>query len=203
MTAPTMPLILLLAVTALDEILSRILINPSKFAYHLLLLVSTFVGLYMTDARFLRELSLVDIPFDSWDARRHIELSIVINRVTYENATVGVFWAGTLPYYIDRKSIDFLGKSDAYIASLPPDLSVALEPGYVHNAPGHNKYDLTYSIQTLLPTYVEGFIWGSQDLTEWRNVHYVKATNEYVEFYLLKDSPDVNWHLVKQDFRLK
>ncbi len=93
--------------------------------------------------------------------------------------------------------MDFLGKSDAYIANLPPDLSAAFDAGNVNGPPGHNKYDLTHSIQKLQPTYVEGFVWDTQNLTQWRDAHYVKTTNKYVELYLLKDSPDVNWDEVK------
>jgi hypothetical protein len=33
------------------------------------------------------------------------------------------------------------------------------------SVPGHNKYDLEYSIHQRLPTYVEDFSWGAQDLS--------------------------------------
>ena len=35
------------------------------------------------------------------------------------------------------------------------------------SVPGHNKYDLDYSIKQLRPTYVEASAWGAQDITEW------------------------------------
>lgn len=197
MTAPVMPLIILLAVTAVTHLLSKIPTRQPVFIRIFSLGALLVAGLLMSNFRFLGEMFFTEIPYDTWDAKRHIELAIFINNVTYENATVGVFWAGTLPYYVDRKAIDFLGKSDAYIANLPPDLSAAFEGGQVNGPPGHNKYDLTYSIQKLQPTYVEGFVWGTQDLTQWRNEHYVKTTNKYVELYLLKDSPNVNWDKVK------
>ncbi len=189
--APSMPFIYILVIAACTDLPSPPLPRP----VHSLGIISiAFICFYTVNSRFFREISLTDIPYDSWDAKRHIETSILINKVTYENATIGVFWAGTLPYYLDRKAIDFLGKSDSYIASLPPDISTYSDR---YLPPGHNKYDLTYSIQQLLPTYVEGFVWGPQDLTEWRDIHYVKTTNKYVEIYLLKDSVDVNWNKVK------
>jgi hypothetical protein len=197
MTAPVMPLIILMTITAGYQLLNKISTGWPEFIHSFSLLMLLVVGLFMANFRFLGEMFFTEIPYDSWDAKRHIELAIFINNVTYENATVGVFWAGTLPYYVDRKAVDFLGKSDAYIANLPPDLSSAFDNGQVTSPPGHNKYDLTYSIQTLLPTYVEGFVWGNQDLTQWRDEYYVKTTNKYVEIYLLKDSPDVNWDKVK------
>ena len=43
-----------------------------------------------------------------------------INYISETEATVGIFWAGNLSYYIDRPTIDFLGKSDRFIAKGPP-----------------------------------------------------------------------------------
>lgn len=189
--APSMPFIFILVIASCTDVLST---HSTKPMYYLGIISITFACLYTINSRFFKEIFLTDIPYDSWDAKRHIEASILINKVTYENATIGVFWAGTLPYYLERKTFDFLGKSDSYIASLPPDISTYSDQ---YLPPGHNKYDLTYSIQYLLPTYAEGFVWGSQDLTAWRDIHYVKTTNKYVEIYLLKDSPDVNWNMVK------
>jgi hypothetical protein len=193
--APTMPFVFLLAVSAFDDISRKISAKFPFIPQPVLLLAACLAGIYMVNSRFIKQMVFTELAYDVWDARRHIELSIFINRVTYENATVGVFWAGTLPYYVDRKAIDFLGKSDSYISHLPADLPSNTSGSAL--PPGHNKYDLTYSIQTLLPTYVEGFEWGDQNLVEWRDEYYVKTTNKYVELYLLKDSPDVNWDEVK------
>jgi hypothetical protein len=60
-------------------------------------------------------------------------------------------------------------------------------------APGHNKYDLRYSIKTLKPTYVQGFQWGKQDLSQWAESKYVQVEYEGIYLYLLKDSPAVLW----------
>ena len=62
--------------------------------------------------------------------------------------------------------------------------------------PGHNKYDLNYSIMKLQPTYVQYFEWGDQDLSEWAETNYVKVKYEGIELNLLKDSPAVLWDKV-------
>jgi DNA-binding HxlR family transcriptional regulator len=67
----------------------------------------------------------------------------------------------------------------------------------MNSIPGHNKYDLTYSIQTLLPTYVEEFDWGSQKLSKWAEDYYVRVKYNDAKLYLLKDSPHVKWNKVK------
>jgi hypothetical protein len=51
---------------------------------------------------------------------------------------VGVFWAGTLPYFAHRPAVDMLGKNDAYVARLPANEG-SLKPG-------HNKFDYDYSL---------------------------------------------------------
>ena len=62
--------------------------------------------------------------------------------------------------------------------------------------PGHNKYDLNYSIKTLQPTYAQDLHWGSQDLTEWGSTHYVMVKYKGLSLFLLKDSPFVFWDKV-------
>jgi hypothetical protein len=191
--APGMPFLLLLFISSCAEMLSFLRFKPSAIVSLLILLALILPGLYRMDARFIREMSLQELPFDQQAAHKHVETAIAINEVTKESATIGVFWAGTLPYYVDRKAIDFLGKSDPGIASLPPDTSGLIAWDGMNSVPGHNKYDLTYSIQTLQPTYVDDLKWGSQDLTRWGNEHYVLVRYQKIWLYLLKDSPDVYW----------
>jgi hypothetical protein len=151
----------------------------------------------MTNSRFMREFLLIKLPFQNDYARAHVEAVIALNKLTDENATVGVFWAGSLPYYLDRVAIDFLGKSDKYIANLPPDTSGQIAGLGMDSIPGHNKYDLNYSIKKLLPTYVEEFDWGSQKLSGWAKDHYVRVKYNGAKLYLLKDSPNVDWDKIK------
>jgi hypothetical protein len=192
-----MPFVFVLFISTCEEILILISIKPSGLIYSLLLIATTLAGLYKADSRFLKEMSMQVLPFDVEAAHKNIESAIVMNEVTKETATIGVFWAGTLPYYADRTAIDFLGKSDPYIANLTPDTSGSIAWDGMDSVPGHNKYDLTYSIQTLLPTYVDDLKWGTQDLTEWGKEHYVLVRYNKTWLWLLKDSPDVYWDKVK------
>ena len=63
--------------------------------------------------------------------------------------------------------------------------------------PGHNKYDLDYSIKTFKPTFVQRFKWRADDLSEWAKTRYVKVYYGGVSLYLLKDSPDVLWDKIE------
>lgn len=192
--APTMPLLFLIFAFACSEIANRFF--RANSARLLLPAVLALAGLYFANARFVNEFLLIDLPYQNNYARAHVEAAIAINDLTNENATIGVFWGGTLPYYVDRAAIDFLGKSDKYIASLPPDLSGQSAGFGMNSMPGHNKYDLTYSIQKLLPTYVEEFDWGTQKLSGWAEEYYVRVKYNDAKLYLLKGSPDVDWDKV-------
>jgi hypothetical protein len=119
---------------------------------------------------------------------------------------VGVIWAGTLPYYTDRLGVDFLGKSDPRVASLPADISGAVSWGGMISVPGHNKYDLDYSIVQLRPTYSQVFSWGSQTVRPWFVQNYVRV--EYhgalgtKTIFLQKDSPFVCWVACQAQYKL-
>jgi hypothetical protein len=193
---PTMPFIFALFVLAAEKAAKRVPAMTGAKATVALAALS-IAGMYMVDARFMREFLLLDRPYLDSHTRSHIETAIAINELTDEGATIGVFWGGTLPYYVDRFAIDFLGKSDKYIASLPPDMSGQTGGFGMTSMPGHNKYDLTYSIQTLLPTYVEGLDRGGQNLNDWAREYYVRVKYNDVKLYLLKDSPRVRWEKVK------
>jgi len=82
-------------------------------------------------------------------------ISNKINSISKPEATVGVFWAGNLSYYIDRPTIDFLGKSDRFIAKGPP-VREKVESKYNFSDffPGHNKWNFEYSIGELKPDII-------------------------------------------------
>ncbi|MCP5052904.1 MAG: hypothetical protein GY940_37390, partial [bacterium] len=83
--------------------------------------------------------------------KQNIKVALALEDITTKDASVGVSWAGTIPYYTGRKAVDFLGKSDRYIASLSPDMSGSYPMYGMTSVPGHNKYDLEYSIVKLKP----------------------------------------------------
>jgi hypothetical protein len=189
--APTMPFLLVTFILSLLEFF-----EGAKFENAALLSLS-LIGIVIADARFMREFLLLDLAYQNNYARAHVETAIALNELTDEDATIGVFWAGTLPYYLDRQSIDFLGKSDKYIANLLPDMTGQSAGFGMTSIPGHNKHDLTYSIQKLLPTYAEEFDYGVEKLSGWAQERYVRVKYGEAKLYLLKDSPHVKWEKIK------
>lgn len=71
------------------------------------------------------------------------QAGLALRQSTLPQTTIGVFWAGTLPYFAERPVVDMLGKNDEQLARLPA------RPGSHH--PGHNKFDYRYSLGVLRP----------------------------------------------------
>jgi arabinofuranosyltransferase len=166
---------------------------PIRYVAEASIALLTLIGLLSMNINYLPWIFSAKLSGGTGGLELSINTAIVINKLTTSDASVGVFHAGLIPYYTGREAIDFLGKCDRYIARLSPDLSGKISWLGMNSVPGHNKYDLNYSIKTLQPTYVERFYWGSQDLSEWASGKYVKVHFTGGSLFLLKDSPAVLW----------
>jgi hypothetical protein len=209
--SPAVPLLLVLFIHAAHILLSTISdteifrayflrnpVIPRRFVANSFLILFLLVELTLAQRRFLPEVFFIQRPYLVNSNKGLVNIAIAIDQLTTRDATVGVVSAGVIPYFTGRKAIDFLGKSDRYIARLPPDLSGNVGWAGMTSVPGHNKYDLKYSIKTLLPTYVQRFAWGDVDLSQWGLTRYT-AVEYYngVTVFLLMDSPAVYWEKVK------
>src|SRR5215212_5080525 len=152
--------------------------------------------LLLVNLRFLPEIAMLrdftDIPINE----ERVNIAIAIDQLTTPDATVGVFDAGVIPYYTGRPAIDYLGKADSRIARMAPDPSGFPKMeffGREIDNPGHNKYDLGYSIIKLKPTYSRGFVWGGQNALGWARSEYVMVVYTGTLLNFLKDSEDVRW----------
>jgi arabinofuranosyltransferase len=204
MLAPGMPLVIILALWEIWELSMFVFSNPGhKSLIKDSVYVISLVGALMVsvNAAFWKDISFTTPPITLFGAARdHVNSAIAINNLTTENASVGVIWAGAVPYYTDRRGVDFLGKSDKYIARLAPDLTGDIGWNGIINVPGHIKYDLYYSINKLKPTYIEEYRWGKQNLSFKVSEDYVKANYQDVAgnviILLRRSSPDVLWDKV-------
>lgn len=210
MMIPAMPGIFILAIIASQTIGTRIMsfltktgqIKQPVTTNIIISSIILIISLYSVNIYFSSTIS-GEIRYNPF-ANAHINQALAINEITNEDATIGVFWAGTLPYYTDRKAIDFLGKADPHIALLTPVIYKNPDELGMTSIPGHNKYDLNYSIQYLKPDYIQDAYWGVQDLREWAKDHYINGTyflkkgdsNSLVRLKLLKDSSHVFWNKI-------
>jgi len=195
--SPTMPLAIILAIGATLNIASSArmseILGKKKRAVALAMLVLSS-SLFLANQTFLHEMVFLIRPHKAINNEQNVRLALTLNKSTTQDASIGVFWAGAIPFYTGLRAIDFLGKSDKYISNLPPDLSGDTGWNGMNSVPGHNKYDLTYSIIKLRPTFIQDNKWGTQDLSDWTKNHYKHVSSGKVKLLLLKNSPHVHWH---------
>lgn len=160
---------------------------------------TTFLLLAIINNRFIPEALFLELPYKAVPNRDHVNVALSILQFTTEDASVGVIQAGIIPYYTSRYAVDFLGKNDPYIANLPIDLKGGPSWYGMTSVPGHNKYDLEYSIHQRLPTFVESFAWSSQDLTYVFEAEYVEVSLPGPDPAFRRRDPTVRWDLIPPD----
>jgi arabinofuranosyltransferase len=180
---PAIPALLVLCVGMLMSVAPR-----RAWAY-----CAVVFALFLADRPFLPEMLLFARPFQVMENESNVNMAVAIDELTTPEASVGGCWSGAIPYYTGRRAVDFLGKSDAHIARLPPDLSGSVSWAGMRSVPGHNKYDLAYSIQGLRPTWVERFAWGRQDLSGWGREHYETIDYRGWMLHFRRGAPEVLW----------
>jgi arabinofuranosyltransferase len=205
--APAMPALFILAIEAALICVSRIgALGSQRYAVATSVCLLTLLPLALADQPFLADMAVRGPTSAAIANRVNTNAAIAINALTVPGASIGVIWAGILPYYTDRVGVDFLGKSDARIAHLQADISGAVSWGGMISVPGHNKYDLEYSIVELQPTYVQVYSWGYQTVKPWVVQHYVRLDYQGVAgsktVWLLKDSPLVCWDACRSQYKI-
>jgi hypothetical protein len=196
MMSPFMPLLFALCVIALCALVRAERVE--KFAPSIIIggACALLLGL---NGEFLKEMTFEERPYTTKWNQRNVNVAMALREVTFGDASIGVLLAGTLPYYADRTAIDFLGKSDRYIASLPPDLSGKMAIRGMKSLPSHNKYDLNYSIVEKRPTYVQTGRWGRDDVRDFLKREYVHIKYKGVPLHLARDSKSVNWEKLARE----
>jgi hypothetical protein len=161
-----------------------------------LLLVAGLAVLVVSANRELAPEPLLQRPAYFVDYnRKHVDLALTLNEVLEPDASIGVTWGGTLPYYTGLRAVDFLGKSDREIASRPP--RVTDPPGEYDRMPGHNKYDLSYSIGKLQPTWIQTAKWGHDDARRLAGRLYRPFHHRGHRLLLRMRSPQVRWDVLR------
>ncbi|MCX6019082.1 MAG: hypothetical protein NTZ50_11405 [Chloroflexi bacterium] len=207
-TTPTTPLLTTIFVIAVDRLLFRVQ-QRSLVGAPLLTTIFVVAGLAAsTWPFFLHRLKLATAPREFSSAAgnaddnyrvKWLKKAMALREVLKEDASIGVISAGVIPYYSDdtqpRRTVDFLGKVDRKVASLPPHMEPYVNLWTSLFWPGHNKYDLTYSIEQLQPDFIQGYEWR-ESVKPWAAAHYVRVKYKGVELILLRDSKNVRWELL-------
>ena len=145
-------------------------------------------------------MSLVKPLYVDYDIQK-IREALWLRGITTKDATIAVYSAGTLPYFVHRPTTDILGKSDKHISKLPMRLPDDKAPGVNPYTrwrlfwPGHMKYDYKYSLGHLKPDVVQG-LWDNEN----EGISLLRKDYEKVDMgntggdcWLRKNSPNILW----------
>ena len=146
-----------------------------------------------------REWLLLTRPVHVRDNASMVHMAHVVRSITNEDARVAVVWAGAAPYFMERSSIDLLGRTDRRIArgpmhAPPPGSSPFARLTFFY--PGHLKYDYAYSIGQLSPDVVIQ-LWGQPDEAAPYLEAYRATTLNGVTLRLRKESSSIRWESVE------
>jgi hypothetical protein len=158
------------------------------------LVLSAFVAVNL---RFAPQLALLRPPGRMGPNAHHVAIAHALDELLTPEGTIGVLWAGTIPYFNGRRAIDFLGKTDSHVARLAPHLPPGPPRwGQLSWLPAHEKYDLEYSIGVLHPTYVQSCRWGIQNACDGPGADYVAVDYRGLTLLLRRGAPEVRWEKV-------
>lgn len=193
MITPFVPLLMILAMDAVYRI-TTLFFGLCRVKNYSIVFIGLFgYAVFYADRQFLPEQLFVRPIYQVVDNQRNVNFAIALKDVLGPSASVALLFAGTIPYYTGFRAIDILGKCDKWVASLPPDMSGAISWSGMKSVPGHNKYDLNYSVVNKQPTFVESFSWGRQDISSYGQANYVQVSHKGVKMWLRKGSHDVHW----------
>lgn len=143
--------------------------------------------------------------FQRWDNQANVWRARAIADATEPDAIVACFWGGTIPYLTGRPAVDFLGKMDPHIARLPPDATGAVSWDGMRSVPGHNKYDLAWTVASYRPDVIadDEVRWGRERLDEdpaflarylrVRHARIPEDAEDPAPFWVLRDSPRIRY----------
>lgn len=194
--APAEPLAAVLFVMGAFEILRRARAPVPSVNGTAFFGVLTVLAIFTVNSIYIPQIIFQQTWFPTDFYAPRVTAAVALNELTTPEASVGVLAAGVVPYYTGRPAFDYLGRADPHIASLPPDLSGAVSWNGMFSVPGHNKYDLVYSIEQLRPTYTDTNFWGRQNLAAWVAEHYVFVSYHGALLPLRRGDPNVKWNLI-------
>jgi hypothetical protein len=129
-------------------------------------------------SRTLRECLNPHMQTMAWrENTENLSLAKYLREHSSRDATLAVHRAGVAPYFLDRYTIDVLGKADAHIARM-------VVPFF---APGHSKWDWQYIIQERRPDFIDRVSRGLDHRPDFV-ANYLRTTFDGRELYVRKSA---------------
>lgn len=174
----------------------------AKYSLMSLILLSLINFNARTGPAALQEWLLIKPAMDVARHEKVVKKALLLPKITTNQATVAVVWAGALPYFSERYAIDLLGKSDRTIAHenmrVPPaDPSDPISK-FTGFFPGHLKWDYDYSIGELKPDVVAQLWESREEAQKYLDADYREVVLQGSTFYLREGSDNILWDKVQE-----
>jgi arabinofuranosyltransferase len=191
MLAPGVVALIVLAVDGARSLVGSV-VRPERQSLVLGGTLACSAGaIWAADQPFMHELRMETPAYMVGLNHSTVEAGLELAGYADPRGSVAVAAAGAVPYYSGLRGVDVLGKSDRYIARLR---GRGFDGQTV--TPGHNKFDLHYSIEKLRPDAIyDAVAWSrydGSDIFEYVQRNYVQRGS----FWLRRDSPYVHWDRV-------
>jgi hypothetical protein len=188
MLVPGVVALIVLAVDGASSLARTILRTERPSLVFVFGLTCSAGALYFANQPFVEEIGMKAPAFMVTLNQRTVKDGLRLSRYVDPEGSVAVMAAGTVPYYSGLRGVDILGKSDRHIARLR---SEGMIKGLTVT-PGHNKYDLYYSIGKLRPDVLYDVLSRSR----YQPGIFELVRERYVQrgaFWFRRDSPYVHW----------
>lgn len=192
MCAPGLPCLIVLLMLLFRAATANLARSSAARPAYLVSASAAILSMLWLNARFAPEY-MSGQPFLVSANEANTRLAVTLTRVLRREAKIAVWFAGVVPYYTGFYAIDVLGKCDRDIARRAPDLSGSVAWDGMTSVPGHNKYDLKYSLITRAPDFVERTGWFSQQLDSADQALFSTVNVGTVALVLRSGSPQVRW----------
>ncbi len=134
----------------------------------------------------------INLPPNVKGNKEMVEYSQIVRNISTEDARIAVTWAGALPYYSEKYTVDFLGKTDKFIAHEEMRQAEGFDK-LIFFYPGHLKYNYEYSIRQQKPDIIVQF-WGNiEEANPFIRNKYTKLIVGDWFFYLRNNSENILW----------
>ncbi len=139
-------------------------------------------------------------PYDLDYGLPMVEQALALQRVTEPTARVAVVWAGTVPFFAERPTLNLLGRVDARVAQGPMHQAPpGVDPGRWF-LPGHLKWDYEISLTGEKPDVILQ-LWGRpEDAAPWLG-EYERHPFPGRTAWFRRGSPLVRWEELPHVFR--
>ncbi|MFC2130179.1 hypothetical protein ACFLSQ_01970 [Bacteroidota bacterium] len=143
---------------------------------------------------YLKGELLLTKTFTEKDNSNQTRLALEAKKILKKDAEAAVAMAGVLPYFLERRCIDLLGKNDKAIARMPVFIDSSLS--YLNYNPGHMKWNYSYSIGKLNPDAVLQ-LWNNPiTAMPYLSDDYIAVELAGFNVFLRKGSEKIRWEKI-------